>query len=34
MNLGMLGKHYGFKLSSKETTTREFYSYLKNIQNG
>jgi len=32
--LAKMSKYYGFKLSSRELTTAEYYSYLNNITNG
>ena len=32
--LAKMSKYYGFKLSSRELTTAEYYSYLNNITDG
>jgi hypothetical protein len=32
--LAKISKYYGFKLTSRELTTTEYYSYLENITNG
>lgn len=32
--LAKMSKHYGFKLSSRELTTAEYYSYINNILDG
>jgi len=32
--LAKMSKHYGFKLSSRELTIAEYYSYLKSVTNG
>jgi hypothetical protein len=32
--LAKMSKYYGFKLSSRDLTTTEYYSYLENITNG
>ncbi len=32
--LAQISKHFGFKLSSRDLTTLEYYSYINNITNG
>jgi len=33
-NLAILSRSYGFKISSRDTTVDEYYSYVKSLENG